>query len=111
MYQIITAKDGTQFKISPSAYALVAYKQITGRDLFSDMQVGFTKERVDITVLLDILFAMCYCHDSELDYRDFFKALPVKIAVDTVLHGKLVDVLTKEFGIEAPKDKITPSTQ
>jgi hypothetical protein len=110
MYKILTASDGTKFKLDPSAYAIVAYKQISGRDLFADIQRSFGNGEPDVALLLDILFVFCYCHDNKLDYATFFKKLPVKIAVDTTLHEKLIEILIAEFGIEKPEEEtVEPS--
>ena len=110
MYKVLSASDGTQFKVDPSSYALVAYKQLNGTDLFADIQRSFGNGEADVSLLLDILFVLCYCHDSKLDYKEFFKAMPIKMAVDTQLHEKIIEILVSEFGIEPEKvDTVTPS--
>lgn len=102
----ITTSKGQQFKIEPSAYSLVVYRQACGRDLFADLLAA--GDTLDGSMLLNVLFAFVYSY-KEVDYTEFMKRLPMNILTDTLFLEDLMAILEDVFEIEgSEKGDSTP---
>ena len=108
MLKIITLKNGKQFRLNPSAYSIMVYKEITGRDMFNDLTNTYGKGEVDISVLLNILYSFCYS-EAPIDYKEFFQELSVDVTMDTNLFKELSEIIKQEFKIDVVKPDNTPS--
>lgn len=93
----ITTSKGQQFKIEPSAYSLVVYRQACGRDLFADLMAA--GDALDGSMLLNVLFAFVYSH-AEVDYTEFMKGLPANILTDTNFLKSLMEIIQDVFEVE-----------